>query len=173
MLAQLFACSPTFNAGAIESWRSLSGNGRPTIVASCCSAARSCRSGRLQRRVAPARAFITEPSPLLLDQPFLSLDAPVANRLRRLLLDLCEKPPPTVLFVTHDLRQAVYSADRVLFMSSRPGCMVLDLRVELARPRDREGEAVEAFRLRLLKQHPKLLAGLSEAPDPNHQHRHL
>ena len=129
-------------------------------------------SGGMQRRVALARAFITEPSLLLLDEPFLSLDAPVANRLRRLLLDLCEKRPTTVLFVTHDLREAVYLADRVLFMSSRPGRIVLDLRVELPRPRDPEGEAVEAFRLRLLKQHPKLLAGLTEAPDPNDRDRH-
>ncbi len=118
-------------------------------------------SGGMQRRVALARAFITEPRLLLLDEPFLSLDAPAANRLRRLLLELCERRPTTVLFVTHDLREALYLADRVLFMSAGPGRIVLDLPVDVAKPRDPDGEAVEALRLTLLKQHPKLLAGLT------------
>ena len=120
-------------------------------------------SGGMQRRVALARALVTEPRLLLLDEPFLSLDVLVAHRMRRLLIDLCGRRPTTVLFVTHDLREALYLADRVLFMSARPGRIVLDLAVTLPRPRDPEGTAVEAFRLNLLKEHPKLLAGLTEA----------
>ena len=123
-------------------------------------------SGGMRRRVALARAFLNEPGLLLLDEPFLSLDAPVANHLRRMLLDLCARRSATVLFVTHDLREALYLADRVLFMSSGPGSIVLDLPIDLPRPREPESEAVEELRLNLLKNHPKLLTGLVEEKDP-------
>ena len=76
-----------------------------------------------------------------------------------------------MLFVTHDLREALYLADRVLFMSSAPSRIVLDLAVTLPRPREPEGEAVEAFRLSLLQEHPKLLAGLTEAAGPDCEDR--
>ncbi len=119
-------------------------------------------SGGMRRRVALARAFFNEPGLLLLDEPFLSLDAPVANHLRRVLLELCGRRSATVLFVTHDLREALYLADRVLFMSGGPGSLVLDLPVELPLPREPESEAVERLRMSLLKEHPQLLAGLVE-----------
>lgn len=122
-------------------------------------------SGGMQRRVALARSFVTEPRLLLLDEPFLSLDLPVANRLRRLLLELWRQQPTTVLFVTHDLREALYMADRVLFMSPLPGRVVLDLPVGLPRPRVPEGADVEMLRLRLLEQYPQLLAGLTASAD--------
>lgn len=117
-------------------------------------------SGGMRRRVALARAFVNRPGVLLLDEPFLSLDLPQANRLRRLLIDLCRHRPTTVLFVTHDLREALYLADRVLFMSARPGRIVLEFNVDLPRPRDPEGEAIEKLRLGLLGSHSRLLAGL-------------
>ncbi len=117
-------------------------------------------SGGMRRRVALARAIITEPSLLLLDEPFLSLDTPVANRLRSLLIEVCGRRSATVLFVTHDLREALYLADRVLFLSSRPGKIVLDHTVDIPRPRISEGEAVELTRLELLKMNPQLLSGL-------------
>lgn len=119
-------------------------------------------SGGMRRRVALARAMIKEPHLLLLDEPFLSLDTPVANHLRRLLIDVCAKRSSTVLFVTHDLREALYLADRILFVSGRPGTIVLDKIVDLPRPRAPEGEAIEMMRLALLKEHPQLLAGLIE-----------
>jgi len=119
-------------------------------------------SGGMRRRVALARAIITEPPLLLLDEPFLSLDASIANHLRRQLIDICERRSTTVVFVTHDLREALYLADRVLFLSSRPGKIVLDHFVEIQRPRVPEGEAVEMLKLNLLKNHPKLLSGLVE-----------
>ncbi len=122
-------------------------------------------SGGMRRRVALARAFVTQPSLLLLDEPFLSLDAPVANRLRGLLLNIWRQRPTTVLFVTHDLREALYMADRVLFMSAPPGRIVLDLPIELPRPREPESADIEALRLRLLEKHPRLLAGLTEVAE--------
>lgn len=126
-------------------------------------------SGGMCRRVALARAIINEPSMLLLDEPFLSLDTPVANRLRRLLIEVCGRRSSTVLFVTHDLREALYLADRVLFISSRPGEIVLDYAVDIPRPRTPEGEAIEMLRLELLKKHPQLLSGLVENDVHNNQ----
>lgn len=117
-------------------------------------------SGGMQRRVALARAFAIRPQVLLMDEPFLSLDAPTAARLRALLVALCESSRPTVLFVTHHLREALALADRVLFLSGRPGRVVLSHGVDLPRPRDLEDRAVGALHDRLLDEHPDLLSGL-------------
>jgi NitT/TauT family transport system ATP-binding protein len=123
-------------------------------------------SGGMQRRVALARAFAVQPRLLLMDEPFVSLEAPVASRLRKLLLDIWSERPTTVLFVTHDLREALYLADRVLFLSPPPAKIVLDLPVELPRPRDPEDGALDALQRDLLARYPELLAGLvSVAPE--------
>ena len=119
-------------------------------------------SGGMQRRVALARAFAIEPQLLLLDEPFVSLDQPIAERLRTLLLDLWQQRPTTVIFVTHDVREALSLADRILFFSSTPGRLVHDMAVSLPRPRHIEDPAIEAERRRLLAARPGLLAGLSE-----------
>jgi len=126
-------------------------------------------SGGMRRRVALARAIITEPSLLLLDEPFLSLDSPIANRLRRLLLEVCGRRVSTVLYVTHDLREALFLANRILFVSSSPGKIVLDLNVDIPRPRAPEGEAIEMFRLDLLKKYPRLLSGLIDYDENNRE----
>ena len=122
-------------------------------------------SGGMRRRVALARAIINEPSLLLLDEPFLSLDAPVANHLRRILIEVCGRRSSTVLFVTHDLREALYLADRILFVSNRPGEIVLDHTVDIPRPRMPESESIELARLELLKKYPQLLSGLVESDE--------
>ncbi len=118
-------------------------------------------SGGMQRRVALARAFVNEPPLLLLDEPFISLDEPVAELLRELLLELWQERGCSIVFVTHDLREALCLADRVIFMSPSPGRIVLDLPVTLPRPRDPRGDALEALRARLLRDHPSILAGLA------------
>ena len=120
-------------------------------------------SGGMQRRVALARAFVNEPPLLLLDEPFISLDVPVANRLRDLLLAQWRERGATIVFVTHDLREALQLGDRVLFMSPSPGRVVLDIDVPLPRPRDQELEEMESFRHTLLREHPTILAGLEES----------
>ena len=88
-------------------------------------------------------------------------DAPTAQNLRRLLLEQWRRHPATVLFVTHDLREALYIADRILFLSRRPGSVLLDLKVDLPRPRDADSGDIEELRRRLLVEHPELLAGLN------------
>jgi ABC-type nitrate/sulfonate/bicarbonate transport system ATPase subunit len=119
-------------------------------------------SGGQQRRVALARAFVNDPDLLLLDEPFTSLDAPTAQQLRDLLLAMWGRQRPTVLFVTHDLREALSLGDRVLFLSAGPGRVVLDLPIELPRPRLPEGQAVDVLRKRLLDLYPDLLRGLDK-----------
>ncbi len=119
-------------------------------------------SGGQQRRVALARAFVNEPELLLLDEPFTSLDAPTAQQLRDQLLALWQRHRPTVLFVTHDLREALSLGDRILFLSAGPGRVVRDMPVELPRPRLPDGPAVEAARKRLLDLSPDLLRGLDK-----------
>jgi NitT/TauT family transport system ATP-binding protein len=119
-------------------------------------------SGGMQRRAALARAFVNEPALLLLDEPFVSLDAPVALRLRNLLIDIWRARKASVLFVTHDLREALFLADRILFISANPGRIVLDQRVEVARPRQYESPELEALRAKILSEHPDLLAGLPD-----------
>ena len=118
-------------------------------------------SGGQQRRVALARAFVNDPELLLLDEPFQSLDAPTAQHLRDLMLGLWSRRRPTILFVTHDLREALSLGDRVLFLSPGPGRVVLDLPLDLPRPRSPDGAAVEALRKRLLESYPDLLRGLA------------
>ncbi len=120
-------------------------------------------SGGMQRRVALARAFAVNPRLLLMDEPFHSLDAPTADYLRSLLLELWQRSRPTVLYVTHNLREALALADRVIFLSRRPATRVLDLPVDLPRPRGLEHAAVKALYESLLKQHPLLLSGLHGA----------
>lgn len=85
----------------------------------------------MQRRVALARAFAIEPELLLLDEPFVSLDEANADRLRDLLADLVARHPTTVLFVTHDSREAVRLADRIVTLDGPPARIVSDVAVSL------------------------------------------
>jgi ABC-type nitrate/sulfonate/bicarbonate transport system ATPase subunit len=117
-------------------------------------------SGGMQRRVALARAFVVAPRLLLMDEPFVSLDMPTGNRLRDSLSTLWQRDRPLVLFVTHDLREALTLADRVLFLSQRPARVMLDYRVPLERPRRLEGAEIARLQDELFRQHPDLLSGV-------------
>jgi NitT/TauT family transport system ATP-binding protein len=116
-------------------------------------------SGGMQRRVALLRAFIVQPNLLLMDEPFQSLDAPTAQQLRTLLMDLWQQARPTVVFVTHSLPEALALADRVLFLSTGPSSVVLDYAVPTPRSGDLTSAAVMALQQDLLSQHPLLLQG--------------
>lgn len=109
----------------------------------------------MARRVALVRAFAANPNLLLMDEPFVSLDPPTARRVRELLLRLWEERPHSVLFVTHDLREAVELADRLVFLGSTPATVLSEIPVSL--PRSERGEAaVEAFRKELFENHPEI-----------------
>ena len=100
----------------------------------------------MQRRAALARAFAVEPGLLLMDEPFVSLDEATASRLRLLLLKLWRERPATVLFVTHDSREAVQLGQRLLVLSAGPARLVADLRVPLSSEERSNPDAIEAFR---------------------------
>ena len=87
----------------------------------------------LARRVALARAFAVEPDLLILDEPFVSLDAPLAVRLRAELVELVSRRPITTLLVTHSIDEAIGLADRVLLLSPSPARLLADVPIE--RPR--------------------------------------
>jgi len=123
-------------------------------------------SGGMQRRAALARAFAMRPQLLLMDEPFVSLDAPTAWRLRQQLLALWDNLRPTILFVTHDLREALTLSDRVLFLSKRPGRVVLEKQIRLPRPRAPQDAGVIALEQRLMNEHPQILSGLAERNAP-------
>lgn len=100
----------------------------------------------MQRRVALARAFAIDPDILLMDEPFVSLDEATSDRLRDLLTRILAQRPATVLFVTHDSRDAIRMANRIIVLSGSPVHAVKDIRVELNFHERQNPGAIETFR---------------------------
>jgi NitT/TauT family transport system ATP-binding protein len=93
-------------------------------------------SGGMQQRVAIARALAYNPSVLLMDEPFAALDAMTRDDMQRLLADVWKTTRKTVIYVTHNVAEAVYLADRVVVMSAHPGTVKAVIKIDLPRPRD-------------------------------------
>ncbi len=115
-------------------------------------------SGGMRQRVAIARALSYRPQILLMDEPFGALDAQTRQLMQELLTRLWEQHRLTVLFVTHDIDEAIFLSDRVLVMTNRPGRIKLDVPIELVRPRTFELLASPEF----LEYKGQLLASVRE-----------
>jgi ABC-type nitrate/sulfonate/bicarbonate transport system ATPase subunit len=102
-------------------------------------------SGGMQQRVAIARALANGPRMLLMDEPFGALDHQTRELMQELLLGIWEAEKKTVLFVTHDIDEAVFMGSRVVVMSARPGRIKLDRRVDLPHPRHYSVKTTPAF----------------------------
>jgi NitT/TauT family transport system ATP-binding protein len=122
-------------------------------------------SGGMQQRASLCRALIHRPGLLLLDEPFGALDVFTREELWLVLQEVWRTRRPTVLLVTHDLREAVLLADRVLVMSARPGRIVAERRVPFPRPRALEGTYTPEFGA-LVGELRALVGAAREKPTP-------
>jgi len=102
-------------------------------------------SGGMKQRVAIARALANHPAILLLDEPFGALDAQTRALMQELLTRVWEDLHQTILFVTHDVEEAIFLSDRVFVMTARPGRIKAEMDIPLERPRNYELKSTEAF----------------------------
>jgi NitT/TauT family transport system ATP-binding protein len=110
----------------------------------------------MSRRVAIIRAFAVDPELLLMDEPFVSLDPPTARQVRQLLIELWTKRPHTILFVTHNLREAIALADRLVFLSASPMSVVTEIPVPIARKLRLNETEIESFRAKIFSDYPEI-----------------
>jgi len=107
-------------------------------------------SGGMKQRVAIARTLITNPKVVLMDEPFGSLDSQTRNELQQFLLNLWEEHRKTILFVTHNVDEAVFLSDHIVVLSKRPARILKTAPVTCARPRDRTSSECNAVRREVL-----------------------
>jgi NitT/TauT family transport system ATP-binding protein len=106
-------------------------------------------SGGMQQRVAIARALAYNPGLILLDEPFGALDERTRHRLQKELLAIWQQETKTVIFVTHNIDEAIYLADRILVMRDRPGSIDTEVQVLFSRPRNRRSDEFLELHIRI------------------------
>lgn len=110
----------------------------------------------MQRRVSLIRAFSIKPDLLVMDEPFVSLDKRIEKSLNQVLLDFWESNNPSILFVTHQINEALRLASRLLVFSSRPGTLLQDIPVELSYTERKTPDVFRAFVAQLSKEYPEI-----------------
>jgi NitT/TauT family transport system ATP-binding protein len=108
-------------------------------------------SGGMKQRAAIARTLVMNPRVVLMDEPFGSLDSQTRNGLQEFLLGVWERRRDTILFVTHNVDEAVFLSDQIIVLSKRPARIVKTFEVGLPRPRDRTGQECNEIRREVLK----------------------
>lgn len=118
-------------------------------------------SGGMRRRVSLVRALINNPEVLLMDEPFVSLDQPTAENLYKVLIEYWKKKPIMVIFITHNLKEALLLSDRILFFSKRPATIVYDYKVKSKRGNLKmDNKDIQKEYESLNKKFPSILKGL-------------
>lgn len=108
-------------------------------------------SGGMKQRVAIARTLIMNPRVVLMDEPFGSLDSQTRNAMQEFLLRIWLKRGDTIIFVTHNVEEAVFLSDEIVILSKRPARLIQSIDMDLPRPRDRTSEACNHIRRDILK----------------------
>jgi NitT/TauT family transport system ATP-binding protein len=116
-------------------------------------------SGGMQQRVAIARALAIEPDILLMDEPFSHLDAITARKMRFDLMEILARAKPTILFVTHDLSEAVFLSDRIYMMKTKPAVIFKEVAVDFPRPRRPEDLGILDLEKTLVREFFSVLEG--------------
>jgi NitT/TauT family transport system ATP-binding protein len=122
-------------------------------------------SGGMQMRVSIARGLVTEPTLLLMDEPFGALDEITRNRLDAELLELWRHKKLTVIFVTHSIHEAVYLSQRVIVMAARPGRIVEEVLIDEPYPRGPDFRVSQAFSQHAKRLQDSLMRASGEQPD--------
>jgi sulfonate transport system ATP-binding protein len=122
-------------------------------------------SGGMAQRAAIARALVARPAVLLLDEPFSALDAFTRFSLQDHLLDIWRADQPTMLFVTHDIEEALVLSDRVVVMHAKPGRIHAQYRIDLPRPRRRTEARLQGWKERLLEDLDLAVRGGAAEPE--------
>lgn len=115
-------------------------------------------SGGMARRVALIRAFLNKPKLILLDEPFISLDYPTSMGLKKDFLNFCQEYKPTVILVTHDLGEAIFLSNRILFFGKNPARQIY----EFINPNNQEFnlKRIDEIKNEILETYPKILEGV-------------
>jgi NitT/TauT family transport system ATP-binding protein len=127
-------------------------------------------SGGERQRVAIARALAVDPRIILMDEPFSALDLKTRRRMRAEIVDIWRKTGKTIIFVTHEIEEAIELADRVLVLSAKPTSLLAVIEIAAERPRDLRSAALQEARRRLRHLIGVESDGTDDPPQATHQH---